>query len=114
MVAVDLDRFVHDAVHYAIRRFMRDGGLDAEEAFDAALATLLDLAQEINARGLEGAEELAVCCVLLPEFRDSILRDYRTPQPDLSDLEPLITEGKTGAVDVQRQRRRRRQLGSRP
>lgn len=114
MVATDLDLFVHDAMHYAIRRFMREGGLSADEAFDAALTTLLDLAQEINAQGIDGAEELAVCCMLLPQLRDSILQDYRKPQPDLSDLEPLMTARKMGAVEFQRQRRRRRQLGSRP
>lgn len=109
MVAADLDLIVHNA----IRLFMREEGLSADEAFDAALSTILDLAPDID-----GTEELVVLCMLLPQFRESVLSDYRKPQPDLSDLEPVILARKVLAVECQRryqrQRRRRRQLGGRP
>ncbi len=105
MVAADLDLIVHNA----IRLFMREEGLSADEAFDAALTTILDLAPDID-----GTEELVVFCMLLPQFRESFLSDYRKPQPDLSDLEPVILARRAVDIEYQHQRRRRRQLGGRP
>ncbi len=48
MVAADLDLIVH----HAIRLFMREEGLSADEAFDAALSTILDLAPGFTHQGL--------------------------------------------------------------
>lgn len=102
---VDLDLLLH----HTIRLLMREEGKSADQAFDAAVPLLLGLlAEDID------PVELDLYRKLLPELRESILPEYRKPQPDLSDLSPLIQQRSEAVAQHQRQRRRRRQLGGRP
>ncbi len=106
MVTIDLDLHLHNA----IRLLMREEGKSADQAFDAALQLLFTALAEEGDHSLE----LEIHRQALLYLREEILTPYRQPQPDLSDLTPLIRQKNAEAATRQRERRKRRQLGGRP
>lgn len=103
---MDLDLLLH----HTIRTFMRAGGLSADEAYDTTIAIVVDVIEELTG----DPTTVALYRTLLPALRESLLPPYRQPQPDLTDLEPVILAVEEAAARRQRQRRKRRQLGGRP
>lgn len=102
IAAADLDLLLH----YIIRALMRDGGMSADEAYDTAISIVVDIIEELTGDPMAVARYRA----LLSERRESLLPPYRQPQPDLTDLEPVIQAEERSAARRQRRRYRRRRL----
>ncbi len=101
IAAADFDLLLH----YIIRTLMRDCGMSADEAYDTAITVVVDVIEELT----DDPMAVALYRTLFSERRESLLPPYRQPQPDLTDLKPVL-QAEEAAARRQRRRCRRRRL----